>query len=235
MTIPLIFLPGMMCDSRVFGPQVGALSLDRSVQVREIDAAENVADLAALVLAEAPKSFALVGLSMGGIVAMEIIRQAPDRVAGAALMDTNPLAEAEHLRALRGLQMDKALAGHLFEVLRDEMKPNYLVPGPNRDAVLELCMDMAMMLGPDVFCRQSIALRDRPDQRETLRNYQGSSLILCGQKDALCPVSRHELMHELMPSSTLCVIEDAGHLPTLEQPTKTNAALACWLKEIGNG
>jgi pimeloyl-ACP methyl ester carboxylesterase len=224
----------MMCDARVFAPQVGALSFERRVRVCDIDAADNVADLAALVLAGAPPSFALAGLSMGGIVAMDIVRQAPNRVVGLALMDTNPLAEVEALRVLRGLQMERVRAGHLFEVLRDEMKPNYLVPGPNREQVLDLCMDMAMELGPDVFCNQSVALRDRPDQSEILRNYQGPSLILCGRQDGLCPVSRHELMHDLMPNSTLCVIEGAGHLPTLEQPETTNAALGRWLKEIGD-
>ena len=88
-----------------------------------------------------------------------------------------------------------------------------------------------MDLGPDVFLRQSRALMDRPDQTETLRSYTGPALVLCGRQDGLCPVERHELMHGLLPNSTLSVIEGAGHLPTLEQPVETTAALRRWLEE----
>lgn len=217
----------MMCDARLFGPQSDAMPLT----VLPITGAETVHALAAEVLARAPDRFALGGLSMGGIVAMEVVRQAPDRVAGLALMDTNPLAEADAVKARRQPQMDKAAAGGLAAVMRDEMKPNYLTDGPDRAAILDLCMDMALDLGPDVFIRQSRALRDRPDQCETLRGFDRPALVLCGRDDGLCPVSRHELMHDLLPNSTLTVIEGAGHLPTLEQPEKTTQALRRWLEE----
>jgi len=226
-TAPLILLPGMMCDARLFGAQVAALG----ATVLPVTGAETVQALAAEVLAQAPERFALGGLSMGGIVAMEVIRQAPDRVAGLALMDTNPLAEAEHVKARRQPQMDRAAAGGLGAVMRDEMKPNYLADGPGRAAILDLCMDMALDLGPDVFIRQSRALHDRPDQCETLRGFDRPALVLCGRDDSLCPVARHELMHALLPDSTLRVIEGAGHLPTLEQPDATTAALRRWLEE----
>ena len=227
MTAPLILLPGMMCDARLFGAQVAALG----ATVLPVTGAETVQALAAEVLAQAPERFALGGLSMGGIVAMEVIRQAPDRVAGLALMDANPLAEAEHVKARRQPQMDRAAAGGLGAVMRDEMKPNYLADGPGRAAILDLCMDMALDLGPDVFIRQSRALHDRPDQCETLRGFDRPALVLCGRDDSLCPVARHELMHALLPDSTLRVIEGAGHLPTLEQPDATTAALRRWLEE----
>ena len=217
----------MMCDARLFGAQVAALG----ATVLPVTGAETVQALAAEVLAQAPERFALGGLSMGGIVAMEVIRQAPDRVAGLALMDTNPLAEAEHVKARRQPQMDRAAAGGLGAVMRDEMKPNYLADGPGRAAILDLCMDMALDLGPDVFIRQSRALHDRPDQCETLRGFDRPALVLCGRDDSLCPVARHELMHALLPDSTLRVIEGAGHLPTLEQPDATTAALRRWLEE----
>ena len=95
-------------------------------------------------------------------------------------------------------------------------------------------MAMAVDLGPDVFCNQSLALRDRPDQSGTLKAFTGPALVLCGRLDGLCPVERHELMHQLMLQSTLEIIENAGHLPTLERPEETNAALRRWLKEIDN-
>jgi pimeloyl-ACP methyl ester carboxylesterase len=226
-TEPLIYLPGMMCDARLFAPQIAELG-GTALPIR---VADNVADLAVSVLAEAPDRFALAGLSMGGIVAMEVLRQAPDRVTRLALLDTNPLAETDAVKACRAPQIDKARAGQLASVMRDEMKPNYLTDGPDRPRILDLCMDMAQALGPEVFIRQSIALRDRPDQSSTLRRFKKPALVLCGRDDALCPVARHELMHALMPHSTLCVIDGAGHLPTLEQPAATTVALTHWLKE----
>lgn len=228
---PLVFLPGMMCDARLFAPQLKALGDRRLVMTLPVDGADTMQALAKAVLRAAPPRFALAGLSMGGIVAMEVLRQAPDRVARLALMDTNPLAELPEVQARRAPQIEKARAGQLFDVIRDEMKPNYLADGPDRLRILDLCMDMAMGLGPAVFIRQSIALRDRPDQTETLRGYGGETLILCGADDVLCPVSRHELMQGLMPNSQLLVIAGAAHLPTLEKPIETTAALARWLKE----
>jgi pimeloyl-ACP methyl ester carboxylesterase len=91
-------------------------------------------------------------------------------------------------------------------------------------------MEMALSLGPQVFADQSRALHDRPDQQETLRRVTVPTLVLCGRGDVLCPVERHDLMHSLIPHSTLHIVENAGHLPTLEQPDETTAALARWLE-----
>ncbi len=224
---PLILLPGMMCDARLFAPQIKALP---GAQIMPITAHDTVAALAADIIAQAPDRFALAGLSMGGIVAMEVLRQAPDRVVKIALLDTNPKAEHPKIAAAREPQIAKVEQGDLIPVMRDEMKPNYLTDGPNRAAILDLCMEMAGDLGPAVFIRQSRALQTRPDQQDTLRNCKVPALILCGRDDALCPVHRHELMHDLIPESTLHIVENAGHLPTLEQPTETTAALSRWLE-----
>ncbi len=229
---PLILLPGMMCDARLFSPQIDALSGKFPILSVPIGGHDTMQALAAEVLTYAPQRFVLAGLSMGGIVAMEIFRQAPSRVVGLALMDTNHLAEVDEVKARRGPQIDAVERGNLRKVMAEEMKPNYLTDGPRRTAILDLCMDMALDLGPDVFVNQSKALRDRPDQSNTLGDFAGAALVLCGRDDALCPVSRHELMHELMPQSRLEIIESASHLPTLEQPQKTTAALSRWLETI---
>jgi len=192
---------------------------------------DTVEALAADVLEQAPATFALGGLSMGGIVAMEVIRQAPDRVTHLCLMDTNSEAETDQIKAMRQPQIEKALAGQLDSVMRNEMKPNYLAHGPRRADVLDLCMEMALDLGPEVFARQSAALRDRPDQKQTLQDWDKPTLILTGAQDRLCPLHRHELMAELMPQATLTIIPDAGHLPTLERPNATRAALVRWREE----
>ena len=233
--IPLVFLPGMMCDDRLFAHQIAALTRVREVITLPVHAHESMQDLAADVLTNAPERFALSGLSMGGIVAMEVIRQATERVAGVALLDTNPMAEHPNVAAARKPQMERVRQGRLLAVMRDEIKPNYLSDGPNRDQILDLCMDMALSLGEEAFENQSLALMNRLDQQDTLQGYKGPTLILCGEDDALCPVHRHTLMHELMPHSTLTILPNAGHLPTLEQQDATTAALQAWLKEIPNG
>ena len=170
-------------------------------------------------------------LSMGGIVAMEVLLQAPDPVERLALLDTNPRTESPEVQANRAPQMARALAGDLAGVLRDDMKPNYLFPGPDRKAVLDLCMDMALGLGPEIYARQSRAFRDRRDQQSALAAFKGPALVLMGLDDRLFPRDHHQLMHDLKPQSRFAIFSDAGHLPTLEQPAQTAAELIRWLSQ----
>lgn len=225
----LVLLPGMMCDARLFAPQIAGLSGRATLHLAPIVAQASVEALARDVLADAPAEFALAGLSMGGIVAMEVLRQAPERVTRIALLDTNPLAESDEVKARRHPQLAAVAEGRLLEVMRDEMKPNYLADGPGRGAILDLCMNMALALGPEVFARQSRALMTRPDQTHTLQEVRVPALVLCGRSDALCPVARHRLMADLIPGSELRIVEGAGHLPTLEQADETTQALNDWL------
>ena len=224
---PVVLIPGMMCDARMWG------GIDRDLGPPVIHhipiEADSMSALATLFLAKAPSRFALAGLSMGGILAMDILRQAPDRVTRLALLDTNPRAETAVAQARRGPQIKRAQTGDLEGVMRQDMKPNYLAPGPNKAAILDLCMEMALALGPEVFARQSRALRDRPDQQATLAAFTGPALVLMGAEDRLCPLDRHQLMHDLMPQSRLHIIPGAAHLPPLEQPDATARALRDWL------
>ena len=229
MTEPLVLLPGMMCDARLFGPQIKHFGKTRAIHLPPIGGHENVENIAAEVLASAPGRFALAGLSMGGIIAMEVVRRAPDRVTRLALMDTNPQAETPQVAANREPQIVRVMAGLLPDVIRDEMKPNYLAPGPRRQEVLDIVMDMALDQGEGVFLRQSRALQRRPDQQATLRKLKVPTLILCGEHDTLCPIKRHEFMAELIETAELKIIPDAGHLPTLEQPDVVIDAMETWL------
>lgn len=228
MSLPVVFLPGMMCDARLFTPQLAAFP-NHAVMVAPITAYATMTELAAHILANAPPRFALAGLSMGGIVAMEMVRQAAPRIAGLCLMDTNPLAEPPERQAAREPQIARASQGELTAIMRDEMKPNYLADTKNRADILTLCMDMAKRLGKEVFIRQSRALQTRPDQCAHLKTYQAPTLIMHGAADTLCPAARHELLHTLMPHATYRIIDNAGHLITLEQPNSVNQHLTTWL------
>ena len=228
--IPLVLIPGMMCDARMWGGIPAALH-PRPIAHYLPTGADNMACLAADLLRDAPPRFALAGLSMGGILAMEVVAQAADRVERLALLDTNPRAELPEVRANRELQIVRARNGGLARVMQDEMKPNYLARGSGKKAVLDLCLDMALALGPEVFARQSRALRDRSDRQAVLAGFKGPALVLMGAEDRLCPIDRHQLMHDLMPQSRLEIVKGAGHLPTLERPVETTAALRRWLEE----
>jgi pimeloyl-ACP methyl ester carboxylesterase len=231
MAEPLVFLPGMMCDARLFGPQIAELSADHCVTVAPVTQGERIEEIASGLLDQLPGRFALAGLSMGGIVAMELLRRAPDRITRIALMDTNPLAETPPVAAEREPQIVGVRAGRLEQVMKEKLHTGYFSPGPHRAAVLELVMDMAFALGPDVFLRQSRALQRRRDQQGTLRKCKVPTLVLCGAHDTIAPVKRHTFMAELIPYAELVILENAGHFPTLEAPAATTQALRNWMKQ----
>ncbi|WP_166416557.1 alpha/beta fold hydrolase [Cochlodiniinecator piscidefendens] len=226
---PLVLIPGMMCDARVFLPQILALSCDRAVQVSPITSEETVEGMARRVLETAPERFALAGLSLGGIVAMEILRIAPERITRVALISTSAQSERPAQAATREPLIVAAQTGRLRDALGETMLQEYLAPGEDRADILQLMTAMGMSLGADVFIRQSRALQRRPDQQKTLRMSKIPAMVLCGAHDQLTPLRRQEFIAELMPFATFKVIEDAGHLPTLEAPHATNAALKEWL------
>lgn len=228
---PLVLLPGMMCDARLFGPQIAELSCDTAVMVAPVTQGERIEEIASMLLDILPKRFALAGFSMGGVVAMEILRRAPDRVTRIALLDTHPLAETPVIAANREPMIVKVRSGRFNEVVRDEISPNTLAPGPYRNEVLGLVMEMAQTLGPEIYIRQSCAMQRRKDQQATLRRCKVPALVLCGAHDTLYPVKRHEFMAELIPYAQLRVLDNSGHLPMLEQPDETTAALREWLAQ----
>ena len=226
-------LPGMMCDARLFAPQIDALQADYEIIVPQLCYPDSIAAIAERVLREVqPPRFNLLGLSMGGIVAMSMVGLAPQRVSRLALLDTNHLADPPERRPLRNRQIADVKQGKLRAVIVGEMKPNYLAGGSRGNShLLDTLITMAMDLGADCFIAQSIALRDRPDQSDPLRCYPGPTLVLCGEEDALCPVSRHEAMVELCQRGRLAIIPSAGHITPLEQPQRVNAEIARWLNE----
>ena len=229
----LVLLPGMMCDARLFEFQIRRLEQDSgdalSIIVLPLDTADSLPELALHVLNVTPSSFALCDLSMGGIVAMDMLAQAPDRIERLALMDTNLLAETEEGVAGRNRQIENVSAGRLVQVIADEMKPFYLTDGSNKQAHLDLCMHMALSLADEALIAQSLALRDRRDQTETLKSVRCSTLILHGTEDKLCPPERHQLMKDLIPHAELVAVDGAGHLQPIKMPEEVIAHLYKWL------
>ena len=213
-----------MCDARLFKPQIEALSIDATVA--DLDRQDSIADMARDVIEAAGPSFAVAGLSMGGIVAFEIWRQAPEKVSHLALLDTNPHPDTFDKRSMRLEQIEMVMNGQLRELAIGSLKPAYLARS-NRDDedLLETILDMALDLGPGVFRRQSLALRERVDSVPTLPTISCPTAIICGNEDRLCPVEYHEFMADKIPGATLTVADDCGHLATLERPDVVNREL----------
>ncbi|MBC7144725.1 MAG: alpha/beta hydrolase [Thioclava marina] len=225
---PLVFLPGFMCDARLFWHQLQDLSSERSVMVARLRGS-TIEEMAQAVLADAPTRFALAGHWLGGVVAIEILRRAPERVSQLALIDVSPLPETPQVAASRETRIVGARTGRLDEMMLDEIPSDSLAPGAGRATVQALMLEMAAALGPDAFERQSRALMRRPDLQRTLRNTKTRALLMCGEYDRICPPRRHEFLAELMPHAEYRLILGAGHMSPLEQPEKITQGLRDWL------
>lgn len=227
---PLLLLPGLLCDGDLWSDQIRDFSAGRGVMVASMTSAEDVDALAADILAAAPRRFALAGLSMGGYVALAAMRAAPERVTRLALLDTNARADSEEQRARRRGLVELAQKGR-FKGVTPRLLPLLLHPDRLRDEPLVARVTgMAERIGREGFVRQQILLMNRPDARPDLGRIACPTLVLCGRQDALTPLALSEEMAGAIPGATLAIVEDSGHLSTMEQPAAVNAQLAVWLE-----
>jgi pimeloyl-ACP methyl ester carboxylesterase len=224
----LIFIPGNMCDARVWHA-VSDLPGWIRVDAPPLGQA-SIAAMATAVLAKLHGPIMPVGFSMGGIVALEMARQAPERVKAMVLIDTNAGADLPERAALRPIQQARVQNGELATIVADELKPAYLAAANRNNAPLkQLLFDMAMDLGEDIFMAQSEALRTRDDLGPVFDTFAGPVAVMCGAEDRLCPPEWHEAMARRAKDAQLTIIPDAGHMLPLEQPGAFSAALISWL------
>ena len=219
----IVLIPGMMCNRDVFYHQINALEKVFNVIVKEFnehrDIELGVKDLASTL----PNQFHLLGHSMGGIVAMEFVKQHSKRVLSLTLLNTNPYEEKEEQKDRRNKTLKELDGLDLISLMRSDYIPRYFPDDcRDKDKLIQKCVDMASTLDKKVFYNQSVALRDRKDQTFILENLNCKTLIICGERDEMCPVSYHSNMHKMIKSSDLIVLEDVGHMPMLECPQKLN-------------
>ncbi len=229
----LVLLPGMMCDARLFAPQIAQFEQSFEIHVATLSGEDSLEAIVATALARIPfERFSLAGLSMGGIAAMELMAQAPERIERVAILDSNHLADAPERRSIRQRQIADVEAGKLRQVIVEEMKPHYLAEANRGDAaLLELLIEMAIDLGQRVFVEQSLALMKRRDYSDVLAAWDKPLLLLCGEEDALCPPERHWTMADLCPQAELHIVAGAGHISTLEQPEEVNRLMGRFLAQ----
>lgn len=230
----VVFLPGLLCDGAVWEPQIAALSGGYDCLAADYGAVDSLTAMAQAVLAAAPPRFSLVGHSMGGRVALEVMRAAPQRIAAIALLDTGyqarPAGEAGEAEArARYRLLDIALAQGMRAMGREWVQ-GMLHPGRLEDrALMQAILGMIGRKTPGIFAAQIRALLDRPSAEQVLRAIRCPTLLVCGRQDRWSPLSRHEEMAGMVAGAQLAVIEDSGHMVTLERPQAVTAALQRWL------
>jgi pimeloyl-ACP methyl ester carboxylesterase len=220
-----------MCDAALWAHQAATLDDVAEVKIADVTNGSSVGELATHILDTAPASFALAGLSLGGYVCFEIMRQAPDRVTQLALLDTTARADPPEIIARRHRFIAMAREGRLDEVMACYL-PLFVHPRRLDDEPFKAELAaMSARVGEAVFYRQQDAMLSRPDSRPGLGDIRCPTLVLCGRQDALTPLEVHREMASLVRGARLVIIEDCGHLTTMEQPQATTAVLRYWLQE----
>jgi pimeloyl-ACP methyl ester carboxylesterase len=238
MSVPhLILVPGLMCDSGVWEDQARELGLSTTITIADHGSADSLGAMAEAIIAAAPARFAIAGHSMGGRVAFEVFRRVPERLQGIALLDTAyaarpPGAEGE----------DEAAKRHaLLEIAERNgtrtMGAVWVQKMVHRDRLFETTLmnailDMFGRKSCDIFAAQIKALLDRPDAEPLLARIKCPTMLLCGRQDTWSPVEVHEQMAAKIPNNRVVVIEDCGHMSTMERPEEVTAAMREWLTSL---
>lgn len=230
----LLLLPGLLNDWRLWQRQIIDLAGLAEVSVADLTVADDIGGLAEAVLAAAPAPrFALAGLSMGGYVALEIMRRAPDRVRALALLDTTARPDTSEGREGRLKLMEQAETD--FPGVVEALLPRMVHPSHLDDAdIVGVIRSMAMEAGSPVFRRQQQAIMGRPDSRPLLGGIKCPTLVLCGRQDVVTPVEVHQEMVESIAHAGFTVIDRCGHLSPLGQPRQVTAALKAWLLRVSH-
>jgi len=226
----LILVPGLLCDALLWRAQLDALADVAEMRVADHTRSATMAEVARDVLADAPyKSFALAGLSMGGYVALEMMRQAPQRVRRLALLDTSARGESPEQTERRKAFIALAARGK-FAGVTEALMPQLIHPSRLGDTALTGAIrQMANNVGKEAFVRQQQAIMSRAESRPLLAAIKCPTLVLCGRQDQLTPLDRHEEMAAGIQGAKLEVLEECGHISTMEKPGEVNRALRQWL------
>jgi pimeloyl-ACP methyl ester carboxylesterase len=228
---PTILIPGLACTAELFASQAVALWPRGPVTVASTLKGATMTELADAILADAPPRFGLGGLSMGGYIALEIMRRAPDRVTRLALLDTSARSDTPQQTSLRRDLVARAEAGG-FEAVLIETAPKLLHPDHQSDAsLIGAQIRMGLAVGTQAYARQQEAIIGRIDSRPHLQDIAVPTLVVVGDQDALTPPDRAEEIASAIPGARLEIIDGAGHLSTLEQSDAVDRLLFDWLAD----
>ena len=229
-SLPVVLIPGLDCSARLYAAQIPVLWPLGPVTVAAHTRDDTIAAIARRVLDDAPPRFALAGLSMGGYIALEIMRQAASRVAKLALLDTNARDDALEAQEKRRANIALAESGRFDEAI-ELVWPLLVHPDRRNDAMLkQIHVAMCHDVGAEAYVRQQRAILTRVDSRPLLASIKCPTLVLVGEQDELTPPFLSEEMAAGIPRANLVKVPHCGHLSTLEQPDAVNAALVEWMR-----
>lgn len=232
MTIPTLLVPGLGCTAEIWSGQVPDLWLRGPVAIANHLVGGSVAEMAASILAAAPQRFALAGISMGGYIALELWRQAPERVRGLALVDTQARPDSPEVTAKRRDAVALAEAGKFRQVLLNAFPLAVHPDHADSEPLRELHLRMSFANGVEAYARHQQAIISRPDSRPDLPGISVPTTIIVGEDDRLTPPDLSREMAAAIPGAQLELIAGAGHLTLAEQPEATTAALLRWLDRL---
>ncbi len=230
---PLVMVPGLLCTANLYADQVSGLADIADMTIGRHTGHPTMAAIAEEILGSAPQRFALAGLSMGGYIALEILRRAPDRVMRLALLDTSARPDLPERTAARRKLIELGRTHGMAAVQTALLPSLVLVARQDEQPLAGRIVQMAVDTGFDAFVRQQEALMSRPDSRGFLETIHCPTLVVVGDADALTPP---EMAHELnagIAGSKLVVVPACGHLSTMERPEAVNSALRQWLTASG--
>ncbi|HEY2038015.1 MAG TPA: alpha/beta fold hydrolase [Steroidobacteraceae bacterium] len=231
-SLPIILIPGLLCSPRLYAEQMPALWRLGPVTVSNHTQDDSMGAIARRILATAPARFALAGLSMGGYVSCEILRQAPERIAGLMLLDTSARADTPDHSEQRRSQIEAARGGRLGEVA-DLLFPRLVHARRWGDESLRrIWRSMVQEVGAEGFINQQTAIIGRPDSRPGLAAIRCPTLVIVGDGDVLTPPERAEEIANAIPGARLAIIRDSGHLSTLEQPAAVTRSMVEFLATL---
>jgi pimeloyl-ACP methyl ester carboxylesterase len=224
-TLPVLLVPGLLCTPRLYFEQIPALWRLGPVVVADHTRDDSMSGIARRILANAPPRFALVGLSMGGYIAFELLRQAPERIVRLALLDTTARPDLPEQTEQRRRQVDMARSGR-FGTIADLLFPRFVAASRHSDRALQsIVRTMAEEVGPEAFVRQQTAIMNRVDSRPGLGLVRCPTLVLVGEQDVLTPPERAAEIATAIPGARQIVVADCGHLSALERPAAVTDAL----------
>jgi pimeloyl-ACP methyl ester carboxylesterase len=227
--LPVLLVPGLNCSARLYAEQIPALWRFGPITVADHTRDDSMDAIAARILASAPPHFALAGLSMGGYIALTMLRRAPERVRRLALLDTSVRPETPEQTERRKPQIALAQAGRFAEVPALQFPIFVHRNRQNDDALRARVRVMAEETGAEAFLRQQQAIMTRPDVRPLLATIKCPTLVLVGDGDELTPPALAQEIAAGIAGSRLVVVPDCGHLSTMERPDAVNRALIEWM------
>jgi pimeloyl-ACP methyl ester carboxylesterase len=221
----LVFVPGLLCTDALFQPQIDALSASHSIHIAQTTDCETIDQMVEYMLDSVSGEIIVIGLSMGGYVAQEAARIAPDRISAIALLSTSAQPDDEARKRQRHELIKLSEIGR-FKGVTPRLLPRFLSAEALEDeAMCQTVMDMAAEIGQKHFTSQQYAIMARRDQRPYLPSFHKPSLVLCGMADKLTPPQLSEEMAGLLPRAELVLLDKIGHLSSLEAPEEVTQAI----------